>query len=142
MATLLAHIKIRPGLEARWEELCDQLYQDTYANETDVHLYQVWRGEEEGTYYFLESFSDFNAFLKHQASDHHEAAAPVIEEVFDHWRLEWVDPVPAASSLGPTNMTPLSPTATELEKRFHEQFAVHVQEWWLAMRAQDEKTAR
>ena len=97
MATILAHIKIKDGKEARFEELEGVLWRDTHANEQNVRRYEFWRGAEKGTYYGLLSFNSFNGFIEHQASPHHEDSG--LGEVIEGIRLEWVDPVPSASDL-------------------------------------------
>ena len=99
MATLLAHIRVRPGMEARFEQLATELFQATHANERAVRRYEYFRGTDLGTYYALLSFDDFHGFLDHQSSDHHEAAAPGLGEVTESTRFEWVDPIQQASPL-------------------------------------------
>ena len=51
MATLLAHIRVRPGMEARFEQLATELFQATHANERAVRRYEYFRGTDPGTYY-------------------------------------------------------------------------------------------
>lgn len=134
MATLLAHIRVRPDAAARFEELARELYRASHADEKDVRRYEYWRGEEPYTYYTLESFDDFSGFLAHQTSPHHEAASPALKEVIEVLRLEWVDPLEGGSPLVPTEMTPAPPDATELEKEYAVRFAAKVQEWWQPLR--------
>jgi len=135
MATLLAHIKVRPGSEALFEQIAAELYRRTHGDEADPRRYEFWRGAEPGTYYCLESFQDFLGFLAHQTSPHHESASPRLGEVLEGLKLEWVDPLGDASPLTPTDHTPLPADASELEALYHERFAAVVQEWWLELRA-------
>ena len=76
MATLLAHITVKPGSEERFEGIARDLYERTHANETGVLRYEYWRGGDPRTYYTLLSFDDHRAFIQHQTSDHHESASP------------------------------------------------------------------
>ena len=63
MVTLLAHIKVVPGAEARFEEIAAEMYTRSHADEADVRRYEYWRGDQPGTYYCLESFPDLDGFL-------------------------------------------------------------------------------
>jgi quinol monooxygenase YgiN len=134
MATALSHIRVRPGMEAEFEEIAAELYRATHAEETAVGRYEYWRGAEPGSYYCLLSFDDFLGFLTHQSSDHHSAASPRLHEVTESMTLEWLDPVPAASPLAPTDVMPLPADATELEATYHRRFADIAQPWWLPLR--------
>jgi quinol monooxygenase YgiN len=137
MSTILAHLKVKPGSERRFEEIAAALYAGTHANETRVRRYEYWRGEEPGSYYTLLSFDTEDGFLEHQTSDHHETAGPLLGEVMASLRLEWVDPIGSSSPLTPTNRTPLRPDATDLWKTYHERYAAKVQAWWQPLREQD-----
>lgn len=138
MATILAHIRVHPGSERRFEEIATELYRATHANETRVLRYEYWRGDVPGTYYTLLSFVDEDSFLEHQTSDHHEVASPKIGEVVAGLRLEWVDPIGSASPLTPTNRQAIRPDASDLWKLYHERFAAVVQDWWQPLRAADD----
>ena len=130
MATLLAHITVRPGAEADFEAVARTLYDGTHSTETGVRHYEYWRGAEPRTYYTLLSFDDHRAFIAHQTSHHHEAASPVLGGLIESLRLEWVDPVPGASDLPPTRMQDALPGANELEVAYTERFAAVVSDWW------------
>ena len=130
MATLLAHITVRPGAEADFEAVAKALYEGTHSTETGVRHYEYWRGAEPRTYYTLLSFDDHRAFIAHQTSDHHEAASPVLGRLIESLRLEWVDPVPGASALSPTGMQDAPPDADELTLAYTDRFAAVVAEWW------------
>ncbi len=135
MATILAHIRVHPGRERDFERVARSLHEETHAREKGVRRYEYWRGAEPGLYYSLLSFDDFNAFLAHQTSPHHEAASPALGELIRELRLEWVDPVEGASRLPATRMQDLAPAASELTERYHRRFAAQVQAWWEALRA-------
>ena len=130
MATLLAHITVRPGAESDFEAVARTLYERTHTTETGVRHYEYWRGAEPRTYYTLLSFDDHRAFIAHQTSDHHEAASPALRELIESLRLEWVDPVPGASALPPTRMQDAPPGANELVVAYTDLYAAVVAEWW------------
>ena len=136
MATLLAHIRVRPGMEARFEEIARDLYRATHEREANVRRYEYWRGAEPSTYYALESFDDLAGFVAHQTSEHHEAARPALGEVIEDIWLEWVDPLPTASPLATTTTAGTPADATELERSCYERFAgALLQDWWDEVRA-------
>ena len=134
MATALARIRVHPGMEARFEQIVTELHRATHAGEPAVRRYEYWRGAEPGSYYSLLSFDDFLGFVEHQTSEHHGAASPALHEVTESITLEWVDPVPTASSLAPTNVQPLPAGASALAASYHQRFAAIVQAWWLPLR--------
>ncbi len=135
MATILAHIRVRPGTEARFEAIARELHDATHRHETRVRRYEYWRGADERTYYTLLAFEDFLGFLEHQTSDHHEGASPALGEVIEGLRLEWVDPIAGAAPLPPTDPQAVPAGAPELVERYAERFAVELQAWWLPLRA-------
>ena len=135
MATILAHIQVRVGEEARFEAISRELYRKTLESEAGCRRYEYWRGAERGLYYALLAFDDFNAFLIHQTSEHHENASPELGEVIERIKLEWVDPVASASPLPHTDMLPLAEGADALTRSYHKAYAAQVQEWWLKQRA-------
>lgn len=134
MATLLAHITVKPGYEGNFEEIARDLYARTHADEPDVRRYEYWRGTDPRTYYTLLSFDDHHAFIGHQVSDHHEEASPKIGEAVESLRLEWVDPIAEASSLTATEMQPAPDGADDLTVAYTDRFAAEVADWWLNQR--------
>ena len=134
MATILAHLTVKPGNAARFEQIASELYRLTHEHETKVRRYEYWRGADENTYYTLLSFDTFNDFLEHQTSDHHESASPQLGEVLAGLRLEWVDPIGGASPLTPTDTEPLPLDADELTSRYAERFAAQIASWWQPLR--------
>lgn len=134
MATLLAHITVKPGSEDDFEEIARTLYERTHSDEPDVRRYEYWRGAEPRTYYTLLSFDDHRAFIDHQVSDHHETASPAIGRAVESLRLEWVDPIADASPLTPTEMQPAPDGASDLVTTYTGRFAAEVADWWLAQR--------
>jgi quinol monooxygenase YgiN len=130
MATLLAHIQVKPGREAEFEAIAAKLYRDSHDKEPGILRYEYWRGAKPGFYYSLLSFDDFHGFLRHQVSDHHEAASPRIGETCQSVRLEWVDPIPESSPLPETRVQGLPTGADAKTTKYHEVFAAIVQGWW------------
>ena len=135
MATLLAHITVKPGSEERFEAVARALHEATHRNETAVRQYDYWRGADERSYYTLLSFDDHRGFIAHQTSDHHELASPMIRDFVESIRLEWVDPVDGASNLPPTVTQTAPADADELTLVYTDRFAAQVADWWLALRA-------
>ena len=134
MATLLAHITVRPGAESEFERIASTLYERTHALEPAVLRYEYWRGAQPCTYYTLLAFDDHRAFIAHQTSDHHETASPELGRVIESLRLEWLDPVAGASALPTTEMQPPADGATDLVVAYTSRFAAEIAEWWLSFR--------
>ena len=134
MATILAHIRVKPGAETAFEEIARALFRATHEHETGVRRYEYWRGAEPRTYYTLLAFDDFRAFIAHQTSEHHEAASPEIGTVVEAIRLEWVDPIQGASDLPPTASQDVPAGADELTHAYAKRFAADVADWWAALR--------
>ena len=134
MATALAHIRVRPGMEARFEQLVAELYRATHDEEAAVRRYEYFRAADPSTYYCLLSFDDYHGFLAHQSSDHHETATPELRELTESIRLEWVDPIGSASPLSPTDPQPLPDGASPVAVLYHERFADIGEAWWLEQR--------
>ena len=136
MATMLIRLKIKPGMEARYEEIQKNLYEMTHRLEPDALRYEMWRGAEPGLYYCILAFPDINTFLlKHQISDHHEVATPPLMEVIESESIEWVDPIQGASPLPPTNPQDLPADAPEIARTYAQVFKVACPEWWQSLRA-------
>ena len=121
MTTLLAHIRIKPGKEAKWEAIMHDMVAQTFATESGVARYEYWKGQEENFYYCLLSFADKWAFYRHQMSEHHEGHD--FADVLAGIRLEYVDPVRGAGGrLASTEDPPLPPDASAAQKTAQERF--------------------
>lgn len=134
MATILAHIVVQPGAEARFEGIAQRLYRATHDQESGVRHYEYWRAAEPRTYYTLLAFDDFPTFIAHQTSTHHETAAPELGAVIESLRLEWVDPVPGACDLPPTERREVAADADDLTRAYSDRFAVQLADWWTPLR--------
>ena len=135
MATVLITLRIREGMEARYEEIQKDLYEKTHCLEPDVLRYEMWRGREPRSYYCLLSFPDYNTFLiNHQISDHHEEATPPLMEVIEEEGIEWVDPIQGASPLPPSNPQELPADAPDIARTYDEVLRVLAPDWWASLR--------
>ena len=80
MSTILAHLRVKPGEEARFEGIARELYAGSQASDRGLRHYEYWRGAEPGTYYCLLAYDDHRSFVAHQTSDHHESASPLLRD--------------------------------------------------------------
>ncbi|WP_373490289.1 antibiotic biosynthesis monooxygenase family protein [Parasphingorhabdus sp.] len=129
MATLLAHIRIKPGKEAKFEAITADMVKQTLESETGVLRYEYWKGQEENFYYCLLSFEDKWAFYRHQMSDHHEGHD--FEDVIADIKLEYVDPVKGAGGGLPATADPaLTAEMAEAMAIAQERFPLDIASWW------------
>lgn len=129
MATLLAHIKIQPGKEAKWEAIMHDMVAETFGTEDGVIRYEYWKGQEPLSYYCLLSFKDKWAFYHHQMSDHHEGHD--FADVLAGITLEYIDPVQGAGGgLPPTTDPALPDDASDTMKIAQERFPLSIPAWW------------
>jgi len=135
MATILAHIRAKPGSETDFEQIAQAMFRSSHGNEPGLLRYEYWRSKTPGEYYCLLAFSDFMAFMKHQASPHHELAAKPLMDVIADLQLEWIDPVPGASPLPPTRPQLVPADADALIRRYAEMMPVVMADWWAPLRA-------
>ena len=135
MSTVLIRLKIKDGMEKRYEEIQKALYEQTHRLEKGVLRYEAWRCQDPGVYYCLLAFADYNTFLiAHQLSAHHEEATPPLMEVIEDEQLEWVDPVQGASPLPPTNPQELPEDAPDIAKTYDEILRIVAPNWWNELR--------
>jgi quinol monooxygenase YgiN len=134
MATILAHIKVKPGCEAQFEQISKDLYGASHGSEPGLLRYEYWRGAEPRTYYCIESYADVVGFLKHQSSAHHHHFGPDFRELIEAITMGWVDPIGQASPLAPTNNQPLPADATDQMKAIYPRFASIYAAWWGKLR--------
>ena len=131
MATLLAHIQIKPGKEEKWEAIMRDMVHHTFATEEGVLRYEYWKGHEENSYYCLLSFKDKWAFYHHQMSDHHEGHD--FADVLAGIKLEYIDPVEGAGGGLPHTSDPALPAdASEAMTIAQERFPLTIPGWWSA----------
>ncbi len=131
MASLLAHIRIKPGKETKWEAIMQDMVKQTFATEEGVVRYEYWKGQGVNFYYCLLSFKDKLAFYHHQMSDHHESHdfAEVIADI----KLEYIDPVQGAGGgLATTEDPALPANASDAQRKAQELFPLDIAPWWSA----------
>jgi len=128
MATILAHIEIKPGTESEWEAIMADMVSQTFAHEERVLRYEYFKGQRPLHYYCLLSFEDKWAFYLHQASDYHEGHD--FESVLANVELEYLDPVKGASDLPPTLNPPLPDDATDAQRATEAAFPILIPAWW------------
>ena len=134
MATIIAHIRVKPGSEVAFEHTARAMFASSHGAEPALRRYEYWRGQASGEYYCLLAFDDFSGFMAHQSSPHHEAAAAPLMDVISDLRLEWVDPVQGASPLPPTRPQALPQDADDLIRRYAEMMPVAMADWWAPLR--------
>jgi len=134
MATFIAHIKVLPGYEAAFEAMERGLYEGTHAGEPRMRRYECWRGQEERTYYVLESFDAYEGFLEHQVSGHHDTLTADFRNWIESFWIEWLDPVQGASPLVTTVDAGAPPGASEQMRSYAERMPVEIAPWWLPLR--------
>jgi len=128
MATILAHIEIKPGTETQWEAIMSDMVSQTFAHEEGVLRYEYFKGQSPLHYYCLLSFEDKMAFYVHQASDYHEGHD--FASVLADFTLEYLDPVKGACALPPTLNSPLPSDATDALRAAEALFPINVAAWW------------
>lgn len=128
MATILAHIEIKPGTEAQWEAIMEDMVRQTFAHEEGVLRYEYFKGRSPLHYYCLLSFEDKWAFYAHQASDYHEGHD--FESVLAKVELEYLGPVKGACELPPTLNPPVPSDATDVVRATEVTFPIEVPAWW------------
>jgi quinol monooxygenase YgiN len=69
MLTVIAQIKVKSGLEAKFEELAKQLVHDSRLEEGCLE-YGLWRTDGAGEYTFIERYKDPAAVDAHRNSEH------------------------------------------------------------------------
>lgn len=129
MATLLAHMRVRPGKEAEWEALMRSMTLETFRKEGGVIRYEFWKGETERTYYCLLAFKDKFAYYEHQMSEAFQEAdlSPLLEE----HTVEYLDPVQGAGGgLPPTRDPPLPDDAGEELREMQQLYPIRMPAWW------------
>ena len=129
MTTLLAHIRIKPGKEEKWEAIMHNMVTQTFATEQGVVRYEYWKGQTENVYYCLLSFADKWTFYAHQMSEHHEGHD--FADVLAGIELEYVDPVQGAGGGLCATLDPVLPDNASAEMRtVQARFPLAIPSWW------------
>ena len=134
MSTLLAKIRLNPGMEREFEDVMTYMYAQTHGTEEGVLRYEYWRAREPGCYYCLLSFADNVTFWRHQASDHHEGQMARFAACIAELDLEVVDPVARAAPLPAATDQSCPADETDAVRAQAAAFPVDLQGWWLPLR--------
>lgn len=134
MATILAHIAVKPGTAAAFEAIARAMHAASHGREPGLLRYEYWRAEAADRYYCLLAFEDYRSFLDHQASPHHEAAAAPLMDLISELRLEWLDPVPGAAALPMTSGQAVAAGANETVRTYAAMFPAMIAAWWHPLR--------
>jgi quinol monooxygenase YgiN len=130
VATILAHITVKPGQETEFEGIAQTLFRSSHDQEAGLLRYEYWRGQDVGSYYTLLSFRSYADFISHQISPHHEQAASRLGDVIANLRLEWLDPLVGASDLPCAQSAQLEDSPDPLVRRAARMFPVQLGSWW------------
>jgi quinol monooxygenase YgiN len=102
MVVIHAHITVVAGREGAFEAAARELAAATLEREPGIRRYDYTRLSEPATYLAVLAFDDYDAFIEHQASQHHHViAGGDMRDMIASIRLERVDPVPGCSALAP-----------------------------------------
>jgi quinol monooxygenase YgiN len=144
MVVVVAHITVVPGRQAMFEQLARQLAAATLAREPGIHRYEYLRMSEPGCYQATLAFVDYDAFIEHQASQHHFVLAGAMKDMIAAIRLERVDPVPGCSDLAPVDRAEASIEPTRLgsvddvvlqarSEHYRQRYPLDAATWWGAI---------
>jgi len=127
MTTILAHIEIHDGKEAKWEAIMKDMVAETM-KEDGVLRYEYFKAQKPNAYYCLLAFRDKWAFYQHQNSDHHEGHD--FAEVLKSISLEYLDPVEEASPLPHTEDPELTEQMDAGMKSAQKSYPTAMADWW------------
>ncbi|MEH6519376.1 MAG: antibiotic biosynthesis monooxygenase family protein [Halioglobus sp.] len=83
MIGVVARIKVTPGKEHGFEEICAQLTAQVLEHEPGCLLYSVCRSQgQEGLYVTMEQYVDMDALEKHQTASYIVETEPLHAEYF------------------------------------------------------------
>ena len=99
---------------------------------------------EPGCYQATLAFDDYDAFIEHQASQHHFVLAGAMKDTIATIRLERVDPVPGCSGLSPVDHPEAAGEPATLgsvddsvldarREHYRERYPMDAATWWGAM---------
>jgi quinol monooxygenase YgiN len=142
MFAVLAHLVLRAGSTARFEELARQLAHESVTREVGLRRYEYFRREEPDHFLAMMVFDDYQDFLVHQASEHHHLLAGAMRDMIVEIRLEPIDPIPgcsilaapkdAATSGGPDLSPPSDAELAERTEHYQRRYPLAPPPWWPA----------
>jgi quinol monooxygenase YgiN len=141
MFALLAHIVLREGGTARFEELARQLAQESVTREAGLRRYEYFRREQPDHFLAVMAFDDYRDFLAHQASEHHHVLAGAMRDLIVEIRLERIDPIPGCSilapgvevevaSVGPELSPPSDAELSARTEHYQQRYPLSPMTWW------------
>lgn len=96
MLAVTAQLQVRRTAIAEFEVLAAALWQQSHANEPGLRRYEYIRRAAPGSYLVLMLFDNHEAFITHQASDHHAELAGQMRELIVSIEVELGDPIDGA----------------------------------------------
>jgi quinol monooxygenase YgiN len=138
MVVVLAHITVVPGREPEFEAAARRLTAVTLSSERGIRRYEYIRMFAPSTYLATLAFVDYDAFLEHQASQHHFVIAGGMRDLISTMRLEQVDPVPGCSLLAPSPTAAVDQAIEPVEahvlsarrEHYRERYPLDPAAWW------------
>jgi quinol monooxygenase YgiN len=138
MVVVLAHISVVPGRESEFEAAAGQLAVATLQRERGIRRYEYIRLFAPSTYLATLAFDNYDAFIEHQASQHHFVIAGGMRDFIASIRIEHVDPVPGCSPLA---SSPPHTVGDEIEpvdaavlgarsEHYRERYPLDAASWW------------
>jgi quinol monooxygenase YgiN len=126
---LLAHIVLRTGSTARFEELARQLAHESVTREAGLRRYEYFRREEPDHFLAVMAFDDYRDFIAHQASEHHHVLAGAMRDMIVAIRLEPIDPIPGCSILAPAGDVAITSARRELPQAADTELAARTEHY-------------
>jgi quinol monooxygenase YgiN len=96
MLAVTAFVRVDPAAVPEFEVLAAALWQQSHAAEPGLRRYEYVRRGDPGSYLVLMLFDDHDAFIIHQASDHHAQLAGRMRDLIVSIDVELGEPVVAA----------------------------------------------
>jgi quinol monooxygenase YgiN len=131
MFVLHAHITVVPGAEAAFEALAQRLAVATLRSETGVRRYEYFRLGTPRHYLTVLAFDDHEAFIEHQASEHHVVLAGAMTTLMESISLERLDPMSVDASAEPGSLHPVDDAVLEARRvRYRSRHPFPAAGWW------------
>jgi quinol monooxygenase YgiN len=141
MFAVLAHLVLRAGSTARFEELARQLAHESVTREAGLRRYEYFRREEPDHFLAMMAFDDYQDFIAHQASEHHHVLAGAMRDMIVEIRLERIDAIPGCSilapagevaviSVGPDLSTPADAELAARTEHYQQRYPLSPVSWW------------
>ena len=80
MIDLIVTLRVKPGTEAKAEDLLRLLEQETMENDPGCLRYQWYKAEQPGLYYLLERWTNQAALDAHRKTEHLAKILPQVTE--------------------------------------------------------------